>query len=88
MASGKEPALPPSAPQGTAEGGRGVSTQVSTQRHSYGADGARPNHVALACREYGLLVPEGLAGDPATAGPYWSRDNPEDTTGTGYTNGM
>ena len=88
MASGQEPEAPSSAPWGMAEGGREGSTQVSTQRHSDISDGARPEHGALSHRKYSVLILEGLAGDPAAAEPQGSRDNPEDTTGTGDTNGM
>ena len=35
------------------------------QIHSNGADRARPKHGALAHREYGLLAPQELVGDPA-----------------------
>ena len=64
------------------EGERGGEQQVGTQRHSDGADGARPKHSALARHEYGLLVPEEPAGDPAVARPQRSRENPKYTMGT------
>ena len=57
MASGQEPVPPPSATQGTAEGESDGDTHVRMQRHSDGADSARPEHGAS--RKYGLLVPEG-----------------------------
>ena len=84
MESDQEPAAAPSTQQGTEEGER---VEVITQRHSDGADGTRPGHSALACREYGLLAPEEPAGDPATVGPQGSGDIPEDTLGIGGTNG-
>ena len=58
--------------RGTAEVDRGGELQVSTQRHSNGANsanGTRPKHGVLVGREYRLLAPEGPAGDPAAAGP-------------------
>ena len=39
------------------------------QRHSKGTDGSRLEHGALALRKYGLLAPEGPAGDPAAERP-------------------
>ena len=84
MESNQEPAAPPSTQQGTAEGDRG---EGSTQRHSDSTDGARPKHSALARREYSLLAPEEPAGDPDAAGSQGIGDIPEETTGTGGTNG-
>ena len=40
--------------QGTTESG---GSKVITHRNTNGADGARPDHVALARREYSLLAP-------------------------------
>ena len=74
MESEQEPAAPPSTPMVTAEGERGGDHLVSTQRHSDGADGARPEHSALACCEYGLLPPKDLKGDQAAARPQGSGD--------------
>ena len=84
MESNQEPAPLPSTQRGTSEGESG---EVSTQRHSDGANAARPKHGALAGREYSLLVLEDLAGDPDAAGPQGSGDSPEDTTGTGGNDG-
>ena len=61
---------------------------MSMQRHSDGANSARPEHGALARHEYGLLALEGLEGNPATAGLQGSGDNPEDTAGIGDTDGV
>ena len=69
MTSRQDPAAMSSAPRGTAYGGRGRSTQVSTKRNSDGTDGARPKNGALMRHEYRSLVPEGPAGDLAAAGP-------------------
>ena len=55
---------------------------MSTQRHSDGTNGARLEHGAFARREYSLLAPEGSTGDPTSAGPQESGDEPEDTMGT------
>ena len=52
--------------QVTSEGDR---LEVRIQRHTERADGARPDYGTLTGREYGLLVPEDPAGDPAVAGP-------------------
>ena len=82
MVSGQEPAPPPSPQWGTEEEERG---EVIPQSHSKGAGGSRPEHGALARREYGLLVPEELAGDPDAAGAQGSGDNPKDTIGAGGT---
>ena len=60
---------------------------MSTQRHYEGATGARPEHGVLARRDYGLLAPEELAGDPAVAGSQGSGETPKDTMGTGGTDG-
>ena len=84
MASGQEPAAPHSPQRVTSEGGRG---EVRPQRHRNGANGARTKHGALVRREYGLLAPEDLAGDPAAADPNGSRDIPKDTWETGRTDG-
>ena len=80
-----EPAAPPITPRGTEEGEIDRITMVSTQRHSNGADGARPKRGALKCCEYGLLAPEGPAGDSSSVGSKGNGDNPEDTTGIGGT---
>ena len=74
MASGKEPAAPPSTNWGTSEGER---IYVIMQRHPDGADGARPEHGVLARREYSLLAPEETVGNPAATGPQGSGDSPE-----------
>ena len=63
MASGMEPAAPSITPRGMAEGESSGITIVSTQRHSDGADSARLKYGALARRKYGLLAPEGSAGN-------------------------
>ena len=60
---------PPSTLWGTAAGESGGLNHVSMQRHSDGADGARPESSALARCKYSLLDPEEPAGDPAAAGP-------------------
>ena len=57
------------------------------QRHSDGADGVRPKHSAPALRKYSLLVTEELTGDPDVAGTQGSGEIPEDTMGTGGTDG-
>ena len=57
--------------------------KVSTQKHPNGADGARPEHNALARREYSLLAPEEPAGDPAAAELQEYGDGHETTMGTG-----
>ena len=88
MASGQEPVPPPSAQRGTSDGGRGGSTQVSTQRHSDINNGTRPKYGVLELRENGSLAPEGPVGDPTTAGIQGCRDNPKNTTGTGDSNRM
>ena len=41
---------------------------VPQQRHSDGANGASTENGMQSCCEYDILVPEELAGDPATAG--------------------
>ena len=83
MASGQEPKAPPSAMHGTAEGDKYRDTQARTQRHSDGYDCARPKHGAFC--KYGLLAPEGSAGDTAAAGLPRRGDEPKETTGTGET---
>ena len=60
---------------------------MSTQRHPGGADGAKPDHGALACHRYGLLALKEPAGNPYTAGPQGSKDSPNDTMGRGDTDG-
>ena len=84
MSSRQEPAAPQIPHQGTAEGGRG---EVRPHRHPGGANGARPEHGALARRKYGLLSLEDPAGDPAAVGPQDSRNIPEETLETGSTYG-
>ena len=61
---------------------------MRAQRHSEGNNGARPGHGALTHCEYGLLTLERPAGNLASARPQGSRDNPEDTMGTGDTDRM
>ena len=85
MASDLEPAPPSITPWDTSEGERAGGLQVCMQRNSDGASGARPKHGALACRKYGLLVPEGPAGDLAVSGHQGSGYDPKETTGTGGT---
>ena len=51
-------------------------------RHTSGTDVARPEHGALARREYGLLSPTGMAVDPADAGELGNKDGHESTRGT------
>ena len=49
--------------------------------------GARTEHGALTVREYGLLAPEGPAGNPDAAVPQGNGEDPEDTIWTGVTDG-
>ena len=79
MASGQEPLAPQSPQRDTSEGKR---VEVSTHRRP---NDARPEHGALARREYGLLAPKEPAGNPAAAEPQGSGDSPENTTCTGET---
>ena len=74
------PAAPQIPQRGMAEGG---GSKVSTHRHPDGANSARTEHGALARREYGLLVLEEPADDPAALEPRDRRDDPEATMGTG-----
>ena len=64
MASGQEPVAPQIPQQGTAEVRRGG---VTPYRHPDSSNAARIEHGALAHYEYGLLVPEETAGNPASA---------------------
>ena len=57
------------------------------QRHTDGADSASPEHSVLACCKYSFLALEELTGNTVAAGTQGSRDSPEDTTGTGGTDG-
>ena len=82
MASGQETAALHFPHRVTAEGERG---EVIPQSHPDSVKGARPKHGALARREYGILVPEELAGNPDAEGSQGSWDSPEDTMGTGGT---
>ena len=82
MASGQEPTAPQIPQQDTAEGER---VEVSMHRHPDGADGARPEHGALARRKYSLLAPKEPEGNPATAEPQGSGGRSKDTTGKGGT---
>ena len=50
--------------------------------------GARPKNGAFVCLKYGLLAPEGSAGDIAAAGPLGSGYEPKETTGTRDTKGI
>ena len=77
MASGQDPADPPSPQRGTAEGERG---EMITKRVFFKIS-------ALAHCKYILLVPEEPTGNLAAAKPKKSGDIPEDATGTGCTNG-
>ena len=43
---------------------------VPQQRHSDGANGASTENGMQSCCKYDILVPEELAGDPATAGTW------------------
>ena len=81
MAGGQEPAAPLSPQRGTAEVRR---VEVSTHRHPYGGDSARPNHGMLARCKYGLLVPEDTASKPDATEPQGSGDSTEDTLETGH----
>ena len=87
MESDMELAAVPTTPWGTTEGESGGITMVRMQRHSDGSGSTRPEHGALTRSEYGLLAPEGPAGNPSVAGPQENGDNPEVTTGTGGTGG-
>ena len=60
---------------------------MRTHRHPNGADSSRPDHGALTRHKYSLLAPEETAGHPAAADPKGSEDIPEETTGTGDTDG-
>ena len=62
---------PPSPRRGTAadDGSAGTPT-----RHSFGTNGSRPEHGALARRKYGLLVPTETAVESADAGDPGSAD--------------
>ena len=62
-----------------AEGG---GSELSTHRHTDGADGIRTKKGALARHKYGFLAPEEMAGDPAPAEPQDCRDAPNDTMET------
>ena len=73
MESDQEPESLPSTQLGMTEVERG---EASMQRHPNGPNGARPKHGKLVCREYGLLVPEELAGNPAFAGLQGRGDGP------------
>ena len=53
------------------------------KRHPDSADGDRPEHGALAHREYSLLAPEEPMGKPASARPHGRGDNPDDTSEAG-----
>ena len=86
MESKMNPGAPPITPQRMAEGESDRITMVSMQRHSDGANCARPKHSALVHRKYGLLAPEGPAGDPAATGTKGDGENPENTTWTRGTN--
>ena len=85
MVKRQYPAASQSATQGKAERERGEELQVSMQRNSNGADGARTKHSVFARSKYGLLAPKGTVGNTATTGPLGSGDGPKDTTGTGDT---
>ena len=67
---GPRTAPPPHPQKGTAEDNCRAGTLT---RHTVGTDGARPEHGALACREYGLLAPTVMVvnlanmGDPGSA---------------------
>ena len=80
MASGLGLVAPTSPQRGTV---LGIGSKVSTHRHPNVADGARPEHGALACRKYTLLAPEEPSGDPAATEPQESGDSPEATMETG-----
>ena len=54
--SARTPERPTAADDGSAE---------TPPRHTAGTDSARPEHGALARREYGLLAPAGTVVDPA-----------------------
>ena len=58
---------------------------MKSHRRPDGADGASPEHGALARREYGLLVLEEPAGNPAAAELQGSGDSPENISETGCT---
>ena len=80
MESGPGMAAPQCQQRGMSEGG---GSELSMHGHTNGADGAKPKHVALARREYGLLAPEKPAGDPAAIEPRDCRDDPKATMETG-----
>ena len=50
--------------------------QVSTHRHSAGANSARPKRGVR--HKYGILAPEGSVGDISTVGTLGSRYDPEE----------
>ena len=77
-ADGRRTAPPPLPQRGLAADNGSAGTPT---RHTSGTDVARPEHGALARREYGLLVPTGAAVDPADAGDLGSEDGPESTRG-------
>ena len=60
---------------------------MSTQRHPGSANGAKPDHSALACHKYGLLALKEPTGNPDTVGPQGSKDSPNDTMGRRDTDG-
>ena len=71
--------VPPRLQRGTAAVGDSVGTPT---RHTAGTAGARPEHNALARREYHLLAPTGTSVDLADAGDQASKDSHEATRGT------
>ena len=77
-ASGPGPAAPQCPQRSTLEGG---GSKVTMHRNP---DGGRPEHGALARREYGLLVTNEPEGDPAAIVPWDREDSPKATMGTGF----
>ena len=78
MTGGQGPAASPHPQRGISAG----DSAGTPHRHPNGANGARPKHGALACRELGLLASADTAGDPASAETQVTGDGHE-TTETG-----
>ena len=72
-------AEPPRPQGGTAADNNSAETPP---RHTAGTNSARPEHGALARREYGLLAPMGAVVDLAAMGDQGSEDGHEATMGT------
>ena len=67
MASGQGPAAALRLLRNGAERESGSGGQAITQSHSAGSTGTSPEHDTS--REYGILAPEGSAGDTSDVGP-------------------